>query len=45
MNEREQCPLCESTNISCHLGHCECEDCGYEWSVQEEQDDEEDDNS
>lgn len=27
------CPYCQSTDISCHLGHCECRGCGQEWSV------------
>lgn len=33
------CPYCESTDISCHLGRCECNACGAEWSIEEDDDD------
>jgi hypothetical protein len=32
MSKPKRCPRCESTNILCHLGWCECLDCDYEWS-------------
>lgn len=37
MSEAERCPFCESTKVSQHLGRCECEDCGAEWSVSQEE--------
>lgn len=32
------CPYCGSKDISCHLGRCECNDCGAEWSTEEDDD-------
>lgn len=32
------CPYCKSKDISCHLGRCECLDCGQEWSYEEDDD-------
>ena len=35
MSKPKRCPRCESANISCHLGWCECSKCDYEWSYLE----------
>lgn len=36
MAKPTKCPRCKSTNISCHLGWAECNNCDYEWSYAEQ---------